>query len=243
MSPEGIGVSTITLARTPNEEKQIVDSLKVLSKLNLPIVVCDGGSPADFLDQLKKIEGIIITPQPGGSLLNQVRESLNTAAAAFPYVFYTESNKLDFFSRQLLFFLDEANKIIKQSHPDVIVASRSPESFSTYPPFQKQTESITNLLLADFLETKIQDYSYGPRVIDSQLISSLNSIGTDLGWGWMSYILFAAKNNRQEIKSLEIDLPCPQNEREETAKDKRLRLKQLDDHIRAILEAHQSFML
>jgi len=57
MLPEGIGVSTITLARTPHEEKQIVDSLKILSKLNLPIVVCDGNSPVNFLDQLKKSRG------------------------------------------------------------------------------------------------------------------------------------------------------------------------------------------
>jgi hypothetical protein len=138
-------------------------------------------------------------------LLSQVKESLNTAAASFPYVFYTESNKLNFFSRHLLFFLDEANKIIKQSHPGVIVASRSPESISTYPPFQKQTESITNLLLADFLETKIQDYSYGPRVINSQLISFLNNIETDLGWVDELYS-FCRKKQPAEIKSLELDL-------------------------------------
>ncbi len=44
MAPEKIGVSTIPLARSPNEEKQIIDALSLLSKLSLPVMVCDGDS-------------------------------------------------------------------------------------------------------------------------------------------------------------------------------------------------------
>lgn len=239
MFPEGIGVSTITLAHSPHEEKQIIDSLGLLSKLDLPVVVCDGGSPDSFLNQVKKINGVIITPQPSGGLLNQVRESLNRAAGIYPYVFYTESNKFAFFNDQLSFFLDEANKIIKRSHPGVIVTSRSPESFSTYPPFQRQTETFINMLLAEFLgATELVDYSYGPRIIDSGLIPYLNQVTTDFGWGWMSYIVLMAKKINKEIKTVNFNLPCPKNEQGETEKDKIFRLRQFNNHISAILEAN-----
>ena len=132
-----------------------------------------------------------------------------------------------------------ANDIINlNSNTGVVVASRTPQSFSTFPPFQRLEEKMTNQLLYYFLGDKQDvDYTYGPRIISASLINFLDRVSSDLGWGWLSYILLASHRSGEEIHPVTLDLPCPQEEREETEKDKLYRLRQFKEHVNALYQA------
>lgn len=233
MRIENLSVSTITLARNKNEAVKICDSLKVLSK-HFPIVVAvDGGSSPSFLKDIRNIPHVRILSEKGG-LVTQVKRSLQEAARENKqFILYTESNKLAFFENSLSRFLELADSYIHDPNCGVILPCRTSDSFATFPPFQQITEGFLNLVLSKFTMSEL-DYTYGPRIISASLLSSLNEIGDDMGWGWMSDIILAAKKQNKKIIGIEVDLPCPIDERAETEKDKRHRIKQLRDHLLTI---------
>lgn len=237
MSAERLTISTITWARDKKEEKSIYGSLSTLSNKNIHIVAVDGGSSEEFLNNLKNLRNISIIRSLKKGVQNQAVESLNKAQSYSEYVFYTESNKGDFFRNNLDEFLSKANSIIdKDPNAGVILPSRTKESFSTYPVFQQQSESFLNTILGEFLNKKAIDFSYGPRIITGDLIPYVGQLPRDISWGWMTYLLFVAENLGKNTYAVDLDLPCPKDERIETESDKLFRLKQLRNHIEAVEE-------
>lgn len=237
MPAEKFTVSTITWARDRREEDLVYDSLSKLSSKNIHVIAVDGGSREEFLDKIKTLRNISIFRSSKEGLQNQILESLNKAQTSSKYVFYTESNKNDFFKNHLDEFLSEAAKIIdKDSNVGIILPSRTEESFSTYPVFQKKSESFLNMTLNELLDKKTVDFTYGPRVIASDLIRYIGQLPKDIGWGWMTYLLFIAKKLGKNIHAVDLNLSCPQNERENTPSEKLLRLRQLKNHIQATEE-------
>lgn len=241
MSCEKLAVSTITFARNEKEENLILEGLSSLSAKKVPsIFVVDGGSRKEFLEQLKTIPKIFLISSLGDGLQNQIAESLKKAKeSGAPFIFYTESNKAWFFKEKADEFIEKAlNLAEKDPAFGMAIASRTPESFSTFPPFQRYEESVVNKLIADFggLEQN-GDYTYGPRIISSSLIPYLDRISGDLGWGWMSFLLIVGKRLGKNIHTVSLDLPCPPDEQKETEKDKVYRLKQFKNQVDAIYQA------
>lgn len=213
------------------------DSLSVLSSKNINIVAVDGGSSKEFLGRIKKFRNISVIRSSKKGLQNQVVESLLEAQASSRYIFYTESNKSDFFRSHLDGFLSRAMTIIdKNPNAGIVLPSRTKESFSTFPEFQQRSESFLNTILSEFIDREVGDFAYGPKIIASDLIPYLGHLLRDVGWGWMTYLLLIAKKLEKSIYAVELDLPCPRDERENTYADKLLRLKQLKNHIEGVEE-------
>lgn len=238
MSTENLTVSTITWARNRKEEELVYDSLSALSGKNIHVVAVDGGSSEEFLDSLKKFRNISVVKSSKTGLQNQVVESLRKAQTSSKYIFYTEANKSDFFRSHFDGFLSRAMNIVdRDPNTGIVLPSRTKESFSSYPAFQQQSESFLNTVLSEFIERGVGDFSYGPRIIVRDLIPYLDGLSRDVGWGWMTYLLLISKKLGRSIYTVDLDLPCPKDERENTYADKLLRLKQLKNHIEAIEEA------
>lgn len=236
MPVEKFTVSTITWARDRKEEKLVYDSLSALAGKNIHVVAVDGGSSEEFLDSLKKFRNISVIRSSKKGLQNQVVESLREAQASSRYILYTEANKSDFFRNQFDGFLSRAMNVIdKNPNTGIVLPSRTKESFSTFPEFQQRSEFFLNTVLSEFLDKK-GDFAYGPRIIASDLIPYLDQLPRDVGWGWMTYLLLITKGLGKNIHTVDLDLPCPQGERENTYADKLLRLKQLKNHIEAVEE-------
>jgi hypothetical protein len=81
------------------------------------------------------------------------------------------------------------------------------------------------------------DYTYGPRIMSSTLVSYLDRITEDVGWGWMSFLTIIAKRLGKSVHSVVLDLPCPEEERSEGEAERIFRLSQLKDHVSAMTQA------
>ncbi len=237
-------VSTVALARTKLEAKTILDTLRLLSKINIPIVVADGGSPKKFLNEIRKIHNVIIEKKKKDDLFSQVKQSLYKASKLGRAIFYLESNKYLLVKTELPKILKKAKKIItKDPEFGLILISRNKKSFETFPKFQRAEEQFLNKLTISLLHLKKTDYSYGPRILNSSHIKYLKNIHADLGWGWPSFILFTYHKLRKKIYSISVDGVCPVEERVENEEDQRYRLRQLKENLKGIeLSLNKNFI-
>lgn len=244
MNRHKIVATTISLARSSQEEKRIQDSLKILSGKNLEaITIVDGGSSRDFISEIKKMPNVNLEIHPELSLQESIKKSLTIAKSYKPTaIFYTESDKKDFFKNNLEIFLDEALTII-ENDPNfgIIIPSRTKESFSKFPAFQQYTENTINNLIGNFLDEKNShnDYCYGPRIISPKLITYIDKLPKNIGWGWLSFLLITSALLGKKNYTVQLNLPSPTEEFTEKEKIKLYRTKQLIDHAKGILEAYK----
>ncbi|MBI4226101.1 hypothetical protein HY612_03220 [Candidatus Roizmanbacteria bacterium] len=235
-----MGISTITLARSTNEEKRITTALGILYKnlarsgRQIPIVAVDGGSDISFV---KKVEGILGIDVPLASekgLFPQVLASLQWAKdRGVNAILYTESDKV-LFSERITNLLTPAEDLMHMhSNFGIILAARTPESFATYPETQRAEESTVNSLLRDITGLDF-DFTYGPRIISADMIDHLKKLPKDIGWGWLSAAVVIAKKRGKGIYAVTMDFPCQVEDKFETESDRKYRQSQAQNHRYAI---------
>jgi hypothetical protein len=225
-----IAIATMTLARDPREAELLRSALTALSRLGLRIFVADAGSPPELIDFIDQSPGMtrLLPVQPG--LVGQVRASLRAARDdGADYVLYTEPDKRWFFETRLDGFLGRAIA----TDLAVVIAARSAESFTTFPPMQRLTEESGNRLCAAC--TGIEgDYGYGPFLFRSDLVQQLDAVTPSLGWGWRPFFFTRAHRLGCSLGHLVDDLPCPMEERDEAESDRVHRLRQLAQNVDGI---------
>jgi hypothetical protein len=232
MEINDVSVATISWARNEEEEKALQDSLEQLATLNIPVYIADGGSSKNFIQFLHSIPHFKIFE--AGSLLSQIRTCIKEAAkSGVRFIFYTEPDKQEFFSKHLKRMLEEA---IADEKTGVVIASRSASGFGTYPSFQQMTETTINNCCREVIE-KEMDYCYGPFLFNSRLIPFLERLDDSIGWGWRPFLFATAKRLGYEIKSFEGDFNCPQNQREDDSTERIYRMKQLTQNINGLIQA------
>jgi hypothetical protein len=236
MKIEEVSVATITLARSEKEEKLIIDGLKVLSTLGFPVIVAvDGGSTDNFIQKTFQIPHIQIAQATIKGILPQVRQSLRKSSSFSPFVFYTESDKFDFFKSSLLPFFEKVRTLPDQEeHVGMFVPARTQSSFAHYTPFQQKTEQRVNRELSSIigLDT-IYDFTYGPRLLSTSLIPYLEYVPEDIGWGWMTYLLVVAHRIGKKILPIPLDLPAPV-EQQDFQRNRQYRTQQMNQHFQAM---------
>ncbi len=196
------------------------------------VFAVDGGSSDKFLSKAKEISNLFMVRSEGG-LVSQVKRSLNEALKTnADYILYTESDKQLFFQDKIDAFSSLSSEILP-TNPGMILASRTQESFSTFPPFQRRAEHFLNDMLAN-ITGNVCDYSYGPRILSRDLLPHIDDLGESMGWGWMTYLVLAAHRLNKEVKNIELSLPCPPDQQGETENDKKYRLQQLQQHLYVI---------
>jgi hypothetical protein len=230
-----IAVATITLARTPGEDERLRRSLTRLAEANLQVAVADAGTNRDFTAFLTRLPGFHVTVPAARGLVAQVTAGMALAADFdTPYILYTEPDKELFFERGLRGFLRDATTRGDGEDAGVALASRSAESFSTYPAMQRYTEGVINDLCGELLGCA-GDYSYGPFVVARALVPRLRAMRHDLGWGWRHFVFRAAHTLGFRVMHVTGDYPCPPDQRMEDDAERAHRLRQLSENIQGLI--------
>ena len=234
MSPGNISVATITWARDPEEAPLIVEAVTVLAGAGMPVAISDGGSPPQVLAALAAIPRVSMVPPIERGLLSQVQVSVAAAAAqARPFIFYTESDKRQFFEQSLAAFLAAA--------PDddavgVVLASRTDAAFATFPSLQRFCETTINVLTGEATGV-VADYSYGPFLMRRELAERLAALPARIGWGWRHFIFAAAAQLGFRIVAIDGGYQCPVDQRHEDAGERTHRLRQLSQNVEGLVLA------
>ncbi len=227
-------VSTVTWARNDDERRLLQKSLLELTLTGLRIVVADKDSGPAFREFLDSHGQFTVVPPAGASLVGQVQASLTAAArTGAEFILYTESDKELFFRNALPRFVQGADL-----HPRVgaVIAARSGASFSTFPPLQQFTERTINELCGQFIGAP-GDYSYGPFLLNRELVSRVTEVPPDAGWGWRHFMFGAGARLGYTISHLVDDYECPPDQRHEDDAERLHRVRQLQQNIQGLLLA------
>lgn len=232
MEKSRIAIATITWACGVQEHELLREAMGHLAKQRTPVVIADGGSGSDFIDYLKSFPNFTVHAFEEPNLPAQTRWSLTTASSlGTEYVLYTESDKKLFFEHGLNEFIEQADDSAKAS---VSLASRTAESFLTFPEFQRYTEMVANRLCAEIIGQE-GDFCYGPQLIHRSVIPCLELLKGVTGWEWRFYVIGIAHRLGYPIAQLALDLPCPSEQQEESKADRVYRMKQLVQNIQGLL--------
>jgi hypothetical protein len=223
-----LAVVTITLARDEQEEALLREALGHLARLNIPVFVTDGGSKKSFVEFLGSFPNFVLVDPPQKGVWMQAESSLLAAhEAGYPFVFYTEPDKADFFAHALPPLLDRMEAI---EQTGVVMISRSEKAFASFPPFQQMTESTINHCCAEVTGKKA-DYVYGPFLLNSKVIPHLKTPGQDLGWGWRPYAFNLAWRLGYAIESITGDFFCPAGQQQDSPAERLYRMRQLTQNV------------
>jgi len=159
----------------------------------------------------------------------QTKASIIEAANKSEFVFYTEPDKLDFFLNYLPKILEPP---IYESM-GVMLASRSPLGFSTFPPFQQMTENTINQCCKEVMGKNV-DYCYGPFLFNSKILPYMNSVNDNCGWGWRPFLFTIAHRLGFTYQN---DFTCPTDQRIDNETERIYRMKQLTQNINGLVEA------
>lgn len=234
MNKHDLSIATITWARDEAEEKLLRQSLQQLAKLQVPVFITDGGSNGGFLDFLKSYPNFILLETAARGVWAQVKNSLLKAyQSGSAFIFYTEPDKHDFFLTGLQRMLDE---VIVNERSGIITASRPAAGFATFPAFQQMTETTINNCCTEITGIPI-DYTYGPFLINRQLVPYLNLVQEDIGWGWRPYTFVIARRLSYAIEAFTDDFSCPLSQQQDNNAERIYRMRQLTQNIQGIVLA------
>lgn len=233
MRKADVAIATMTLARDAGEERLLRAALARLAQHGLPISVADGGSTDAFVQFVRDSPACrLALPDGTRGLVAQIKRSLRSAAeSGTPFILYTEPDKLQFFDRHLDSFIAAA---AGGEGAGVVLASRSEQSFRTFPRLQQFTEGTINRLCAEMLGSP-GDYSYGPFLMDRKLLPYLADVDDTVGWGWRHFMFGASVRLGYQLRHVTGDFDCPPDQREEDASERLHRVRQLDQNIQGLL--------
>lgn len=182
-----LAITAPSLIRSVEEEKVVLATITELSKLNIPLIITDGGSSDEQKKKIKEIPNIIFFEEKG--LFNQLKKSMNEGAKIANALFYLHSDKLDFARHYVKKMIDFYMTLPKKS---MLIPSRTSSAFETYPSFQKMTEVILNSITSEFMEKK-EDYYYGPKIFSSLLVPYFGKVKGEIGWGYEAFMYILNK--------------------------------------------------
>jgi len=222
----------MTWARDAAEEGLLRESLEQLAGLGLPVHATDGGSNSAFINFLRGLPGFSVHEAGAPGVWPQARRSIRAATeAGARFVLYTEPDKRDFFGGALRELIREAPA---GERVGVVLASRSAESYATFPVFQRHTEDAINHCCAELVGARF-DFTYGPFLLNASLVPELSRLPDDIGWGWRPYAFATARRLGYRVESLTRDLPCPPEQREDDPRERIYRMRQLGQSVQGLL--------
>ncbi len=227
MNKKDISIVTMTRAK-PDDYKLHRAALHELAAHGLPTVITDGGSSEEFLSYLNSFPNFMVQRAEQAGAFLQIKTSFDIAQQfATPYVLYTEPDKQFFFQQRLAEFIERASV---HNTTGIIIPARTAESFASYPESQRFTETFTNQLCGRIVGND-GDFSYGPLLVHRTLIPYLSLLEGEIGWGWRLFLFGLARCLRLEIGQIELDLPCPLEQRADSESELFHRMRQLQQNV------------
>jgi hypothetical protein len=232
MNKKDLSIATISWARNPSEESLLRRSLTQLALLGIPVFITDGGSQNSFLEFLESFPHFTVLRPKTKGLWAQAKNSLTEAGRSnTPFIFYTEPDKFDFFSKHLPEMLA---RISPDERCGIWMASRSEKGFASFPSFQQMTETTINKCCAEVMG-QLMDYTYGPFLLNRDLVQHLEHLPEDIGWGWRPYAFNMARRLGYTIEHSVEDFFCPADQRDDDPEERKYRMRQLNQNIQGLL--------
>ncbi len=225
-------VATISWARDEQEEEVLRGALKVLSETGLQVFVTDGGSGDDFIHFLQNLPGFTVLQAQNKGLWAQAQTSLLAAADQSYFILYTEPDKAGFFAR----LPNMLSAIAATEQTGVVLASRSAIALSSFPDFQQITEATINRCCEEMIGNSF-DYTYGPFLLNRQVLSYVNNLPNDIGWGWRPFVFAIAARLGLQINNYTDNFYCPPAQQTDNAAERLYRMKQLTQNINGLVLA------
>lgn len=227
-----VAVATISWARSPEDEVLLARSLQTLAAAGLPVAVANREERPTFTRFLRSLTPFRIDSPTAPGLVPQIQASLAMAASyGRRFILYVEPDKQFFFAHRMHRFLEQVPDDVRLG---VAVASRSPESFASFPPMQRYTEEVINRLCGELIGSN-GDYSYGPFVMSSALLPHVASLHHGIGWGWRHSTFVAAFRARLSVLHVTDDFPCPPDQQHEDDQERMHRMRQLSQNILGLI--------
>lgn len=234
MHRQDVVVATMTLAKDGGDERVLLDALQRLALDRWRVVVADGGSREPFVQAIASLPAFAVVAPRAPGLVGQVKGSIAAACALdTPFILYSEPDKFEFFDEHVADFVAAAPDA---ADVGVVLAARSPESFDTFPPLQRETEGTFNRLCAEIVGEST-DYLYGPFLMRRELAASVDAAPDDIGWGWRPFVFAAARRRGYRIVSIAGDYPCPPEQRSEDHAERIHRIRQLRQNLDGVLRS------
>ncbi|WP_026462842.1 hypothetical protein [Adhaeribacter aquaticus] len=232
MERSDIVIATISWARNESEEKLLREALTELAKLSFQVFITDGGSSTEFLQFIKSLPHFTLLKPDEKGLWAQAKKSLQAAQnTKSQFILYSEPDKLSFFKEFLSNFISDSPSHEKLG---IVLASRTTTGFTSFPDFQQKTETAINECCAEILKQKI-DYTYGPFILNKNLVPYLTQVKEDIGWGWRPLTFGLAHRLGCQINYQAKDFTCPLDQQEDTKTERIYRMKQLTQNIQGLL--------
>lgn len=230
-----IVVSTISWIRTSEERAIVLETINALSKLEIPIVIVDGGSSADDKEKIKAIPHVVLLEAKG--LTNQLILSHREAAKRGEYLFYLQSDKLEFARKSAGEMVETYRALPDQG---MLIPVRTQESIDSYLSYQWQVEEFLNFFISDYIGIK-NDYYAGPKIYPATLVKYLDNLKLDIGWGIEAYFYALAKRLGMKLDFTPVISTAPIDvDNEEDTKNYRLRITKWQ--IEGLLEGQKTLL-
>ena len=232
MNKDQLAIATITLARNEEEENLLRKALSELARMGLTTYITDGGSTENFKTFLKTFPNFKLADTTIAGVFAQARNSLNDAYnSGSPFILYTEPDKFDFFATSLNRCITE---ISVGTQTGIVNAARTEYAFQTFPAFQQMTETTINNCCAEVTGVSA-DFTYGPFLMNRDVVPQLRHITQDIGWGWRPYVFNIAKRMGLTICPYTGDFLCPSDQRKDNPAERIYRMRQLKENIDGIV--------
>jgi hypothetical protein len=233
-------VATTTFSKTYDLRARLAVKLaKACTEHDYPVVVVDGGSDPEFLNDLRDGEAIIYHEAPPGGMGPGRRQAMAMAGeftqALFGLaglVFWTEPEKYT--------IVPEIQKIYEElmlSGADIAIPDRG--SLSTYPRAQQIAENLGNKVFREMTNHALDMWS-GPRLVNLAALQYFMEYEGEYGDKWDAIFVpvIRAIAGGLEVVSVLIDYvhPPEQTLAEDTVEMAVKRIIQLDNLLPAIIE-------
>ncbi len=175
--------------RTKDEEELVLETIQTLSSFSAPVVIVDRGSPAEAKERIRNFPNIHFFESSDTTTVGQIIQANREAAKLGKYLFYTQTDKYDFVKTDVLRIMHFYSSLEKKGF---CIPSRTKESIQTYPAYQKIQEAFLNFFVSDYVGI-VEDYFAGPKIYPASLVSYMDHIKGEIGWGIEAYLYVLGK--------------------------------------------------
>lgn len=229
---DDIAITTVSWIRTEAEAGIVLPALTALSRLGVPVVVVDAGSPPQHQKTIRSLPHVIFSEKKDG-LTSQIIASQQTAARYADFLLYLQSDKLDFALHNAPKMIEIYRALPKKG---VLVPVRSQASLNTYPSYQREQEQFINDFMSDYIGIRT-DYYAGPKIYPASLVQYLDRMQGDIGWGIEAFLYVIAKRTSLPFDFIPVQIKAPQDiDDTETTNRYRLRITawQIEGYLQAL---------
>ena len=215
-----LAITTLSLIRTSKERKVVLSTIAELNKLQIPIIVVDGGSSEQDKKEISFFPNVKLFETDKG-LTYQLILSHKEAVKQADFLFYLHSDKLSFVKNNCQRMIDFYDQL---GNKGMLIPVRSEKSLSTYPFYQRKVEEFLNFFISDYIGTA-SDYYMGPKIYPASLVTYLDQLEDDIGWGIEAYFYVIAKRLGLPYNFIDCEMVAPEDiESEERTKLYRLQI-------------------